>query len=35
MGDAAAVHARKFDWGVIAMQWQDAFERAVESRRRH
>lgn len=34
MGDAAAEHAKKFDWDVIAGQWQAAFERIVEARRR-
>jgi glycosyltransferase involved in cell wall biosynthesis len=35
MGDAAVAHAQKFDWDVIAMQWQEAFERAVARRREH
>jgi glycosyltransferase involved in cell wall biosynthesis len=35
MGAAAIAHARKFDWDVIAGQWQDAFERAVATRRKH
>ncbi len=35
MGDAAIAHAQKFDWDVIARQWQDAFERAVVDRRKH
>jgi len=35
MGEAAIAHARKFDWDVIAKQWQDAFERAIAMRRKH
>jgi len=35
MGEAAAAHARNFDWDVIARQWQDAFENAVARRRKH
>jgi glycosyltransferase involved in cell wall biosynthesis len=35
MGEAASAHARRFDWDVIAAQWQDAFERAVAMRRKH
>jgi glycosyltransferase involved in cell wall biosynthesis len=33
MGEAAVTHAQKFDWDVIAGQWQDAFEQAVAKRR--
>jgi glycosyltransferase involved in cell wall biosynthesis len=35
MGDAAIAHAAKFDWDVIARKWMDAFELAVERRRKH
>ncbi len=35
MAKAAAVHAQKFDWDVIARNWQDAFEEAVAKRRKH
>ena len=35
MGKAAVVHAQKFDWDVIAGQWQEAFEQAVARRRKH
>jgi glycosyltransferase involved in cell wall biosynthesis len=35
MGEAAIIHARRFDWDVIAQRWQDAFERAVAMRRKH
>jgi len=35
MGEAAIAHSRKFDWDVIAGQWQDAFERAIATRRKH
>jgi glycosyltransferase involved in cell wall biosynthesis len=35
MGEAAAAHARKFDWDLIASQWQEAFEQAVARRRKH
>lgn len=34
MSDAAIVHSRKFEWGAIVRQWQDAFERIVSLRRR-
>lgn len=34
MGEAARVHAQKFDWDGIARQWQDVFEQAAE-RRKH
>ena len=34
MGEAAAVHAKKFDWEMIATQWQAAFEQAVAKRRK-
>lgn len=33
MGEAAAAHARKFDWDPIAGRWQEVFERAVARRR--
>jgi glycosyltransferase involved in cell wall biosynthesis len=32
MGEAARVHAQKFDWDVIARKWQDVFEQAAERR---
>lgn len=35
MGQAAQLHARKFDWDVIARQWQDVFEKAAAMRHRH
>jgi glycosyltransferase involved in cell wall biosynthesis len=35
MGRAAIRHAKKFDWDVIAKQWQDAFEQAVAGRQNH
>jgi glycosyltransferase involved in cell wall biosynthesis len=35
MREAAILHAGKFDWDVIAEQWQDAFGRAVAMRRKH
>jgi glycosyltransferase involved in cell wall biosynthesis len=35
MGAAAAVHAQKFDWDVIARQWQEAFELAVAKQQKH
>lgn len=35
MGDAAVAHAKKFDWDVIAGQWQKAFEQAVARRRKN
>ena len=35
MGKAAAEHANRFDWDVIAKQWQDVFERVVAKRRKH
>jgi glycosyltransferase involved in cell wall biosynthesis len=35
MGEAAALHARKFDWDAIARQWQEVFEQAVARRQRH
>jgi glycosyltransferase involved in cell wall biosynthesis len=34
MGEAAAIHSRKFDWDEITLQWQDAFSDAVAKRRR-
>jgi len=35
MGEAAVVHAQKFDWDVIAQTWQGAFDQAVAKRRRY
>ena len=35
MGKAAATHSEKFDWDIIARQWQEAFEQVVEKRRKH
>ncbi len=35
MGEAAAVHAKNFNWDIIAGQWQEAFEQAVAKRRKH
>jgi glycosyltransferase involved in cell wall biosynthesis len=35
MGEAAVAYAKKFDWDVIARQWQQAFEDAVAKRRKH
>jgi glycosyltransferase involved in cell wall biosynthesis len=35
MGEAAVVHARKFDWDAIAQRWQEAFERTVAERRKY
>jgi len=35
MGEAAIAHAQKFDWDVIARQWQEAIEQAVARRRNH
>jgi glycosyltransferase involved in cell wall biosynthesis len=35
MGEAAVAHACKFDWDVIARQWQEAFVQAVAHRRKH
>jgi len=34
MGQAAIEHAKKFDWDVIAKQWQDVFEQVVAKRRK-
>jgi glycosyltransferase involved in cell wall biosynthesis len=34
MAKAAAVHAQKFDWDVIARDWQNIFEKAVAKRRK-
>ncbi len=34
MGAAAAAHAQKFDWDVMATQWQEAFERTATLRRK-
>lgn len=33
LGDAAVEHARRFDWDVVARQWQGEFERVVAKRR--
>jgi glycosyltransferase involved in cell wall biosynthesis len=33
MREAAIAHAQKFDWDKITLQWQQAFEEAVEKRR--
>jgi glycosyltransferase involved in cell wall biosynthesis len=35
MGTAAAAHSEKFDWDIIARQWQEAFEQVVAKRRKH
>ena len=35
MGESAALHAKRFDWDVIAGQWQEAFEQAVARRRNY
>lgn len=35
MGESAALHAKMFDWDVIAGQWQEAFEQTVARRRNH
>ena len=35
MGEAATDHAKRFDWGLIARQWQDAFEQVIARRRKH
>jgi glycosyltransferase involved in cell wall biosynthesis len=35
MGKAAVAHAQKFDWDIIAGQWQEVFEQAVVRRRNH
>jgi glycosyltransferase involved in cell wall biosynthesis len=35
MGVAAVAQAQKFDWDVIAVKWQQAFEEAVARRRKH
>jgi glycosyltransferase involved in cell wall biosynthesis len=35
MGEAAVAHAHKFDWDVIAKEWQHVFEEAVARRRKH
>jgi glycosyltransferase involved in cell wall biosynthesis len=34
MGEAAALHSRKFDWDRITLQWQEAFVEAVAKRRK-
>ena len=33
MGEAAIAHSRNFNWDRIALQWQEAFEKAVMKRR--
>jgi len=35
MGDAAIANTWKFDWDVIAGEWQQTFEQAAAKRRRH
>jgi glycosyltransferase involved in cell wall biosynthesis len=35
MGDAAVLHARKFDWDTSAERWQQVFEEVVAKRRKH
>jgi glycosyltransferase involved in cell wall biosynthesis len=35
MSEAAIVHAKKFEWDLIARQWQQVFQQAVEQRRRN
>jgi glycosyltransferase involved in cell wall biosynthesis len=35
MGEAAQLHMQKFDWDIVARQWQDVFEQAAAKRRRH
>ena len=35
MGQAAIEHAEKFEWDVIAKQWQGVFEQVVAKRRKH
>jgi glycosyltransferase involved in cell wall biosynthesis len=30
MGEAAILHSRNFDWDRITLQWQEAFEQAVQ-----
>jgi glycosyltransferase involved in cell wall biosynthesis len=35
MGEAAVVHAQRFDWDVIAQKWLEAFEEVVAKRRRY
>lgn len=34
MGQAAVVHAKQFDWDIIARKWQEAFEQVVATRRK-
>jgi glycosyltransferase involved in cell wall biosynthesis len=34
MAEAAAILSRKFDWDLITLQWEEAFEEAVAKRRR-
>ncbi len=33
MGEAAAIHAKRFDWDIITRQWEEAFAGAVARRR--
>jgi len=35
MAQAAIAHAQKFDWDVVAGEWQEVFERAAARRRNH
>jgi glycosyltransferase involved in cell wall biosynthesis len=35
MGEAAIVHARKFDWGVIVKRWEEEFEMVVSRPRKN
>jgi glycosyltransferase involved in cell wall biosynthesis len=35
MGAAALSHAQRFEWGKIALEWQQVFEKAVTIRRRN
>ncbi len=35
LGQAAAANSQKFDWNVIARQWQEVFEQALAKRRKH
>ena len=34
MGDAAVVHAQRFDWEQIAEKWQKEFERIIDKKRK-
>jgi glycosyltransferase involved in cell wall biosynthesis len=35
MGEAAAKHARQFNWDIIARKWEEAFEQVVAKRRKN